>query len=199
MSIKNKIDFKNHVMTITKNGDITVVDFKKPDTNVYGITLIIGRGVTAVTGDLGNWIIGRELYPSTSGEKISRDYMDSKVKYASEQVTQKYSPAETLKQLKQFQKSFKSDYGRPMDEEEKHWIKTLKELVEDEEDYRVFAYRDCPAMIEFEDVPIGFVRPVWLDFIYDAYDAMAKQIQALNRKQVKTLLDQDNPEDAVFN
>lgn len=195
----NRIDFKDHVLTITKNGDITVCDYKRPNSNVYGITLIIGRGVTAVTGDLGNWIIGRELYPSTEGETISRDYMDSKVRYASEQVTQKYSPDETLKAIKQFERSFKSDYGRPMDEEEKHWIKTLKELVDEEEEYRILAYRDCPAMIEYEDVPIGFIRPIWLDFIYDAYDAMAKHIQRLNRKKVKTLLDQDSPEDVVFN
>jgi hypothetical protein len=179
----SKIDFSKHVLNILEYPDIKIYEFKKPDTVVHGITIIVGKGITSVTGDFGNWIFCREFHLK-KGDYVSRGYLDEKLEIYSVQKSDKFDSEQTLKLIKEFKKDFKDYHGRKMNEEEKEWLQLLIDSVDDEIEYTNIAYREKPSDVEYESVPFGEVRHRHLDIVYDAMNEICDRCPTITLKNI---------------
>lgn len=163
------VDFTKHKLNIIKYDDIVIYEFKKPGTVINGLTFINAKGVMTVTGDFGNWVFCREFHPKNK-DYVGRYYLDEKLEILSQQTTSKFDSEVTLKLIKDFKKEFKDYHGRKMNEEEKEWINDLIYYSDDEYEYTYYAYRKKPESIDYDEVPFGKKRHIWLDIVYDAFN-----------------------------
>lgn len=172
---RTDINFSNHILSIINNSNVIIYEFKKPGTNVDSVVFINSCGVLTVTGDFGNWVFNREFHPSIKN-KVSAGYWDEKLQIASVQRAKEYDAETTLDNIISFKKSFKENYDRKMNSEEKEWVKELINNVEYKEAYIYLAYKNLPNTIDFESIPFGKKRHFWLEVIYDAFDKICDLI-----------------------
>lgn len=173
---RTEVDFSRHILTVIEGDLVNVYDFSIPNTRMNSILFIVGQGVTTVTGDYGNWVFCREFHPS-KGEGVSGQYWDEKLQTYSVQKSHKFSSEETVKQIEIFERDFEEMYGREMNEEELEWVEQLTDNVFDEFSYINTAYRENPSSIDYESVPFGEARHVWLNIIYDGFDEMCNRLK----------------------
>lgn len=134
---------------------------------------VVGKGITSVTGDFGNWIFSKEFHP-INDDTISRGYADSKLTYLSEQTCSKFDTGDTIELIEQFRNEFIELHDRDMNEDEVDWLEQLDNHVYDEIEYTYVAYREKPDNIDYDSVPFGTIRHPRLDIIYDVFDEICK-------------------------
>jgi hypothetical protein len=172
---RTKIDFSRHeleitTLEITPNKKVRIHTFKRPDTTNCMLVFINACGVMTVTGDFGNWVFCREFHPSANGDGVSGGYWDEKLEIASVQKSDQYDSEKTMEAINDFKNDFEDNYGRPMSEEEMDWVERLEGSIDDEHEYVYIAYRENPSSIDYESVPFGKKRHVWLDAVYDGFN-----------------------------
>ena len=177
MGKRSNIDFSKHELKITELDGVLIHEFKRPDTRNCMLTFINARGVMTVTGDFGNWVFCREFHPSADGDGVSGGYWDEKLEIASAQKSHRFDSKETEKRINEFKETFEESYGREMSEEESDWVEQLENNVEDEYEYIYIAYREIPEDFDYESVPFGEKRHVWLNAVYDGFDAMCEKLK----------------------
>lgn len=181
---RTDMDFSRHELTVTQLDGVLIHEFKRPNTRNCMLVFINCKGVMTVTGDLGNWVFCREFHPSPSETNVvSAGYWDEKLEISSIQHAKKYDAEQTMKDIAEFEKDFEDNHGREMNEDEKDWVESLKNNVDDEHEYTYIAYRQKPDAIEYEDVPFGKARHFWLNCVYDGFDAICK---LLNDQKIKS-------------
>lgn len=173
---RSLFDFSKHELKITENDSVKIYEFKRPDTTNCMLVFINCNNVLTVTGDLGNWVFCREFHPTPDGF-VSGSYWDEKLEISSVQKAKVYDSEETAKLIKEFKDSFEDSYGREMNEYESEWVEELENNVEDEHEYIYIAYRRTPSSIDCEQVPFGKKRHVWLNAVYDGFDAMCSYLK----------------------
>lgn len=164
------IDWSKHILTVLQSDTTVIYTFADPETVIYKVVWIVGNGITAVTGDFGNWIFGAEFYPNIKQANVS--YMNGYLRHNSTQEISVWDDDEILESIEDFVNNFESSYGREMDEDELDWIESLKNSSHDEIDYMFTAYRETPNNIETEDVPFSKKLNPYLNSIYDAFNQM---------------------------
>lgn len=173
---RTKIDFSRHEVKVTEYDGVLIHKFSLPNTIERSVTFINTCGVMTVTGDFGNWVFDREFHPSKGG-KVSNSYWDEKLQIASEsQKSHEYCPKETLRLIRNLRDECDEYFGRSLTEEETEWFEDLENNVTDRLEYEYVAYRNKPSIVEYEWVPYGKSRHVWLDAVYDAFDAMCEKL-----------------------
>lgn len=179
MKNRTNIDFSKHEVTVIKHDGVLIHKFARPNTINKSITFINTCGVCTVTGDFGNWVFCREFHPSKGGS-VSDSYWDEKLEIASEsQKSHEYCPDETRRLIKEFREEFKDSYGREPNEEEKEWFEDLEQDVDNKFEYEYVAYRNNPSTVEDEWIPYGKARHVWLNAVYDGFDALCEKLKTL--------------------
>lgn len=173
---RTKIDFSKHEFKTYEDKYVTIFELKLPNTRMNSIQYINCCGIMSVTGDFGNWIFCREFHPSSDGY-VSAGYWDEKLQISSVQKSHEFDSDETLEDIIEFEKNFQNDFADELDEEIVDWIDTLKNNVNDEHEYVYQAYRETPSNVEFESIPFGEVRHIWLNYIYDGFDEMCERIK----------------------
>lgn len=169
--------FKNHIL-IEKhlkdgNYNLDVWDFKHPNSEwMHRIKFINSCGVLTVTGDFGNWIFCREFHPSKEGE-VSRSYWDEKLRISSEQKSHEFDSEETLEEIKRLREDIKE--WNEDNSEAFSWLDDLESYVYDKFEYEHLAYRECPINLDFDYIPYGKKRHVWLDMVYDAFNEICNR------------------------
>lgn len=177
MMSRTTIDFSKHEITETKYPGVLIHKFALPNTIEHSVTFINTCGVLTVTGDFGNWVFCREFHPSPSG-KVSDVYWDGKLRQASEsQTSHEYCSETTLALIEKFTEEFEDNFGREPNDREKNWIDDLKYYADDKSRYEQEAYANLPISMDYDDIPYGKVRHVWLDAVYDAFDAMCEKLK----------------------
>lgn len=176
MEKRTKIDFSQHELKITKTDEVVIYEFKKPDTIIHGITFINCRGILSVIGDFGNWIFNREFHPSKDGY-VSDSYWNEKLQIRSQQTSCKFDEDETIQEIQNFRDNYEENYDEPITEEIIDWLENLENHVDDEIEYRYYAYRDKPSDIDYQDVPFAEVQHRYLSIIYDAFDVMCERLK----------------------
>lgn len=169
------MNWTNFELTVERHGDIVVYTFKQLDTINYQTVWIVGKGVTTVTGDLGNWVFCKEFHPCKN-QVVSRGYLDEKLEIYSVQESKVFDTEATLKAIQQFKDDFEDNYGE-MNEEDEEWIEQLDNHVFDKIEYEEVAFRQKPGYIDYEDVPYGRIRQPRLELVYDAFEEMCKQVK----------------------
>lgn len=174
---RTTIDFSKHEITETKYPGVLIHKFALPHTTDYSVTFINTCGVLTVTGDFGNWVFCREFHPSPSG-KVSDSYWDGKLRQASEsQTSHEYCSETTLELIKEFINEFEDVFGRLPNEKETEWLDDLRYYVDDRVEYEYIAYRNLPIDMDYDYIPYGKARHVWLNAVYDAFDAMCEKLK----------------------
>lgn len=178
MKIKSR--FKDHILIEThlKEGiyNLDIWDFKSPTSEyMERIRFINSCGTLTVNGDFGNWVFCREFHPSRDG-RVSRGYWDEKLEIASVQESKKFSIEETQELLKDYIEEYADNY-ETISDEVWEWFELLYDCVFDQIEYEEAAYRQKPDHIDYEDVPYGTKRHIWLDIIYDAFNEICKRYE----------------------
>lgn len=172
--------FKKHILIERhlKEGvyNLDIWDLKSPDSEYFErIRFINSCGTLTVNGDFGNWVFCREFHPSKDGV-VSRGYWDEKLSIASVQESHKFCPKETLKQLDDFIQEYR-DYSEEVSDEVEDWFEDLQNNVFDKIDYEQTAFRLKPSEFDYDDIPYGEKRHVWLDIIYDAFNEICSRYE----------------------
>lgn len=170
--------FKDHIVKEVhlKEGDynLDVWHIKHPEyQQMFGLKFINSCGTMTVTGDYGNWVFCREFHPSADGV-VSRSYWDEKLQICSEQEASKFDSDFTLELIEELEKDL-NESG--MYDECVEWMQDLKNSVYDELDYTQLLYRECPIDMDYEYLPFGKKRHIWLEIVYDAFNELCKRIK----------------------
>lgn len=170
------IDFSRHEVIVFESDRLKIWHLKQPGTVIHNIKYINCDGIMAVTGDFGNWIFCREFHPSADGG-VSDGYWDEKLRMESEQKSHQYSPELTKEAVEKFKKEFPDIYGREMNEEEKYWVESLEDSVDDYYEYIYRGHRENPSEIDHESVPFEEERIFWLKCVYDGFDEICRRMK----------------------
>lgn len=136
--------------------------------------------VMTVTGDYGNWVFCRPFIP-TKGQTISDSYWIEKLKISSEQKLRDLDFDYMADMIKAEIKELIAEYGEEDNERyntEMDWYENLLEACEGEDEiqYLSLAYRDSPNWKDYDDVPISYKTPIWLQIIFDAFEEMCSRM-----------------------
>jgi len=124
--------FPNHIATIIKYGDITVLEWRKPNTCCYAVRYVFDGDKMYITGDIGEavfWLTWRADVDSFNG--ISTSYFMEKMKAYSEN-TYDYDGKEASSYLKEWKDEHIEDMCLSEDEKNE-FLETFDELMEDAE------------------------------------------------------------------
>lgn len=172
---RTKIDFSKHEFKTYEDKYVTIFELKLPNTRMNSIQYINCCGTMSVTGDFGNWIFCREFHPSSDGY-VSAGYWDEKLQISSVQESHEFDSDETNEQIEEFRTNY-IDENEIVSDEIMEWLEDLEDNVWDKVDYINVAYRQKPDDVEYESVPFGKVRHIWLNYIYDGFDEMCERIE----------------------
>lgn len=167
---RSKLNFKDHNLIVTKEGETLVHYLRKPNTVCDSIKFINTNGIMAVTGDYGNWIFCREFHPSPTGY-ASDGYWREKLKISSCQEPSKFDPDETEKEIK---KRLKEE-DCPAEYTE-YYNDLLNHIEDGEINYMYHAYYDAPRNMDAEYIP--HVKSVnhWFLCILDGFDEICRRL-----------------------
>jgi hypothetical protein len=98
---RTTIDFSKHEFIKTENELVSIYHLKIPNTITNNVKIICTQGITAVTGDFGNWIFCREFHPHKENY-CSEGYFNEKLHIASEQTSSKFDSDETQKEIEEY-------------------------------------------------------------------------------------------------
>lgn len=171
------IDFSKHQVIETKSEGLLIHYLRRPDTIINAIKYINCEGIMAVTGDFGNWIFCREFHPAPDGG-VSEGYWHEKLQIASTQHGMEYDPDRTRKNLQhQLDVALKEDYKGNDFEVMKEYIEGCLSLVDEEDDYKLFAYTEYPGFCDYEVVIFCKRYKPWLLAVFDGFDEICRRLK----------------------
>lgn len=132
--IKQKIReswFKNHKATLTKHGDLTVLDWQNPETVCYSVRYVFDGNKMYITGDIGEalfWLTWKADVHSF--KEISTDYFMEKMKaYSNDRYD--YDGDVAAEYLKDWLDERLEDMDFDTDEDKEEFLEQFDELMED--------------------------------------------------------------------
>ena len=145
---RTSVDWSDHVLTTSKEGDTLIHTIKKPDTVWDMVTFINTNNIMVVTGDYSNWMFCREFPPSPAG-RVSEGNWIEKLQIGSTQVSDDYDAETTQKFIKEH----------------------LFELIDDH------GY-EWESSLNSEELINGLLAQRWADdFIEDSFDEIDDQLE----------------------
>lgn len=168
---RSGIDFSNHMLYTWTEPCTKTYDLKLPNTITNRITYICTNGITAVTGDYGNWIFCCEFHPSKDG-KACEGYWAEKLQIGSTQDPMKFSETEAHGQID----ALLADPNNEFSEEEKEWLEELRESSKDGEYAYIATAMEHPSSFPAEIIPTGKVYDIWFLTILDGFDEMCRHM-----------------------
>ena len=187
-------NFEKHVHTVEifrseQGNEIQIDHFGKPGSRQGYICFTNSKEGCSITGDYGNWICSRYLYPSAEGH-ILDSYIGEKFRYKSTQQLSKYDPEETTKEIQEKINGGLEEYGYEGEDLQKaiEWYTNLLSYVDDEIEYTYQAYRDCykPDFIDYDEIPFAKEPNIQLMIIFDAFDEMCRRLKEKEFKNSET-------------
>jgi hypothetical protein len=181
------LDFSEHKLIITKTDEVLIHYLKKPNTTWDSIKFINTNGIMAVTGDYGNWIFCREFHPSADGY-VSDGYWHEKLQISSTQDATEFDGEATREALIQKIKEYKEEKieeledGEEIEEDEEdeileYYKGCLERCDEILFDYEIFAYREQPNRLDYDDVILIKDYKPWLKCIFDGFEEICRRMK----------------------
>ena len=178
MKKRTSIDLSKHVITVTKQENLLVHDFKIPNTYKNSVKFINTNGILAVTGDFGNWIFCREFHPSEKGS-VSDHYWLEKLHIGSSQVGTVFDSKSTKEEIElglEYQIEEYGYYGDELEKMKEYYSDLLDYVDYSEWEYTAYAYNNKPSFLDTESVPFVKDTKTWLKIIFDCFDEMCNRI-----------------------
>lgn len=185
MKQRTRVNFSKHEIRTTDLPSGRIYRFSEAGTSTHAITFIITCGITAVTGDFGNWVFCREFYPANDGDNISEGYWDEKLEIASQQKAKIFDSETVRRELDEFIEGFQDYYDRPPTDEESEFFDDLKAVSDNEIEYISTIWNDIPCTLDASDMPKGKTRHFWLNGVYDGFEAMCRKLKNENDQEAK--------------
>lgn len=135
------------------------------------IKVIIGEGITTVTGYYGNWIIDEELI---MGELPSLKEFIDLVTQNSNQLVIDYHPDIAKEEIVKFAQTHKDKYGYEPTDETYGWLDKLTKSIDDEVSFDYVLLYEKPDYINVEDSPIGRDIDMELIIVYQMIEQLSK-------------------------
>lgn len=138
------------------------------------IQIIIGFGITSITGDFGNWIFGRELHPGPKNH-VSDQYWLEKLRMVSSQDPYEFGEEATKKEIESWLDGSHEyfDPENPLTKEEREYLESCLDNCLGKYEYqRVAHYDNCGRFEDHEWVPMVMSVKTWLQIIFDGIDVM---------------------------
>jgi hypothetical protein len=161
--------FKDHKATLVKQEDLTILDWSKPDTCIYGIRYVFDGCKVYITGDLGEAIFVLTWKATLkSFEDIGLGYFTEKMRAFSDE-RREFNSTYAVLRLREWLKQMKDDEIKWDNEE-------MRELFE--------AARHCSSISEWVDIVTDskdFIEDLDIDYwewIYDAGNQIPMRVQA---------------------
>lgn len=172
------IDFSKHEVLVTQNEFVNIWHLKKPNSICDSIKFINTNGILAVTGDYGNWIFCREFHPDAK-TGVSEVYWCEKLNISSCQDETEFDAEKTTKQLQELLDGGLVEQGYTGVRLEKmtHYIQQCLERIEDEFDYKCYAYREGPSFLDTESVICCKKSKYWLLAVFDGFDEICSRMK----------------------
>lgn len=125
--------FKNHKATLTKYGDITVLEWRKPNTCCYAVRYVFDGDKMYITGDIGEalfWLTWSADVHSFNG--ISTSYFMEKMRaYSNDRYD--YDGKEASKYLKEWKQERLDDMEFNDEDDKNDFLEKFNEMMEDAE------------------------------------------------------------------
>lgn len=170
---RTNVDFSEHELRVVNVGDYSSYYLKKPNSIIYSIKFICTSGITAVTGDLGNWIFCREFHPGKD-EYVSDEYWAEKLNIGSVQKSHIFDPETTLEVLEQY-----IDENTGLENDLCEFLEVGKQLLinngGDDTEYKEFMYNNLPNGYDFEDIPYEEKVQPRLNYVFDAFEEICSR------------------------
>jgi hypothetical protein len=127
--------FQYHKATLTKHGDLTVLDWKKPGTIIFGVRYVFDGRLLYVSGDIGEAVFKFSGNIGVDFSECGLDYFEGKLR-ASSRERRDFEKDEAIKELDDRVKNIVDEGYEPIPEDT---IKELKDIIE-----------DCTTVSEFQ-------------------------------------------------
>lgn len=172
------IKFHEHEVNVTEFKGAVIHHLKKPNTYTDSIKFINAGGVLAVTGDYGNWIFCREFHPDPKGG-VSDGYWEEKLQIASTQNPHEFDKERTRIEIEVMLNGGIKDYGWKGDkaEEMKEYFEECLDRIDDELDYKQYAYNNYPSFCDHEIVIFCKKTKYWLNAVFDGFDEICRRMK----------------------
>ena len=174
------IDFSKHIVLETHYKDdntkhnLDIWDLKLPDSDyTHRVRFINSCGTLTVNGDFGNWVFCREFHPSND-DYASPGYWDEKLVISSVQEAKKFDSKETFKEIEYYKEQYVNENTS---QEELDWLEQLVYYSDDQVEYEYNAYREKPSDIDYDYIPYGKKRHIWLEIVYEAFNELCKRMK----------------------
>lgn len=174
----SKHEYHHHTYACDGQGPINTFTLKLPDSRYHMVEFICASGITAVTGDYGNWIFNREFHPGDGG--VSDEYWKGKMSGDSGQTGDEFDQDATEIEIRRLlsKKYQKGELGRDWSEEEREYLEgCLEEVYNSGEGYRTYAYENVTGHFDFENIPYVENTKYWLKAVFDAFDEMCNRLK----------------------
>lgn len=167
------LDFKDHVLTITKSEGLLVYTLAVPNSSIDSIKYINTNGIMAVTGDYSNWIFCREFHPGPD-QYATDSYWKQKLKNSSCQEPAKYDGERTHMAIQELLSE-----DDDLSAEDKEDLKELMKYTDDEFEYTYQAFRESGLSKRWDLENIPFVKTVDYHFlaILDGFDEICRRLK----------------------
>ncbi len=178
---RTKLEFENHVLTVTEQDSLLIHHLKKPNTVSDNIKYINTNGILAVTGDYSNWIFCREFHPSADGS-VSEGYWREKLTIKSCQQPSEYDRDRTEEKIRELLK----DEDGSLSEVDKEYLTDILSYIDDEVSYTYNAYRKIPRNSRFDYENIPYCKTVSYHFlaILDGFDEICRRMKEEEQNKV---------------
>lgn len=174
---RTTIDLSEHELMVNKSDILTIYEFRLGGCSVFrGATMVVGLGITAITGDYGNWIFATEFHPKKDGY-VDDVYWIQKLRRNSCQEPTVFDSSFCEQQIKELLDSQES----VLTNEDGEFLYGLQGAIISEQAYNnfVFANKDMWSGT-YADLPTGRKVRQHLLILFDMFDEMCERIAALD-------------------
>ncbi len=180
MSLTN-IDFSKHLLSVasmnSEEFECKIYHLYIPNINYDYIDVIVSEGITAVTGDFGNWIFNMEIhFEEFMGFEV--DYLLYQLKTSSSQNPYEVDIGATEKEIEKFRKSVDVSLCNLNSEEFEIFCNDLfRSLKKGEQQYNNFIAEGAIHFTTGISIPVIVKKiPFALASVFDAFEVILNRV-----------------------
>ena len=174
---RTTIDLSERQLIVNKSEYVSIYEFRPPKSPYSSVNLVACLGITAVTGDCGNWIFANEFHPKKDGY-VDDAYWIQKLRKNSCQEPTVFDSSFCEQQIKEILDAQED----VLTVDDMQFLYGLQGSLINEQAYNNFIFWNKDDMWSgtYADLPSGRKIRQHLLILFDMFDEMCERIAALN-------------------